>query len=142
MIGPPRFHFVFLLFMISTGCMWAVWATMLAPGFLKQLFSAPSVLVKLFAVLWLCLCVAFGVVLTALAVFALFLVFGTEKISMNSHDTSYTRNLFGLHYRQRFAIDQVSGFGLPAPRSGRFGDRKSTRLNSSHTRLSRMPSSA
>ena len=46
--------------------------------------------------------------------------------------------------RERFAAVAEAGAGLSGERlsQGAFGDRKSTRLNSSHTDISRMPSSA
>ena len=56
----------------------------------------------------------------------------------------YTRGIHPTGYRGRlWTMRQFAGFGTPEETNARYRqDRKSTRLNSSHIPLSRMPSSA
>ena len=54
----------------------------------------------------------------------------------------YTRGVYPTMHRDRlWTMRQYAGFGTAADTNARL-DRKSTRLNSSHIPLSRMPSSA
>ena len=120
-IPPLGFRFAFLVPAIATGGMLTLWVRGLVSALRGPFFSAEPLLIRLFAGLWLCVWLAFGFLFMALAVFALFVVFGTEEIDIGSDETSRTRALFGLRHTQHFPTQHVSGIGLPVPPWGRAG---------------------
>ena len=68
--------------------------------------------------------------------------FASILVSAEAREDAGLRNLAAVAIEDVFGVKVPAGKGNATERAGVVGDRKSTRLNSSHIAVSRMPSSA